>query len=197
MNETKVQDKENKVLLGQDKTRELIILLSELSEGDNYFGATKLNKLLFFSDFLSYLHYGKSISGSKYEARPEGPMLKGFYELRDQMVGKDIVVRPKGFWGYVQHKTLALRSADISNFSAEEMNIIIRVVNEYRDLSASQISALSHEFLGWQAVDFGEEIPYETALVSTRDLTLDEYEFPEYIDIKFENCTIDASSLGD
>jgi uncharacterized phage-associated protein len=172
----------------------MIVLFSELSEGDIYFGATKLNKLLFFADFLSFLNYEASISGGEYEARPEGPMLRGFYDLRDQMTGKDIEVRPQDFRGYEQHKTFALRPANVAAFSSEEMGTIMRVLNEYRSMNASQISALSHEFLGWQAVDFGEVIPYETALVSTRELTLDEYEFPENITIKFENYGIDINS---
>ncbi len=181
------------------KIKELIVLISELSEGDQYFGATKLNKLLFFADFISFVQNGMSISSAAYEARPEGPMVKGFYDLRDKMNGKDIMTRSQEFAGYVQYKTLALRNADVKIFSSEEMSIIIRVINEYRQMSASQMSALSHEFLGWQAVDFGEEIPYETALVSTRDLTMEEYEFPKDIKIElkhFEQFGIDAGVIG-
>ena len=69
----------------EEKVKELILLLSEMSEGDEYFGATKLNKLLFFADFLSYILHGKPISGYVYQARPEGPMLKDFYQIRDEM----------------------------------------------------------------------------------------------------------------
>ena len=197
MNATNVQPNEEKVKTNQDKTKELIILLSELSEGDGYFGATKLNKLLFFSDFLSYLQTGKAISGSMYEARQGGPMLKGFYELRDQMDGEDIVVIEKNFFSYVQQKTIAKRSPDVSEFSSEEMNIIMRVISLYRDKSATQMSALSHDFLGWQAVDNGEVIPYETALVSTRELTSEEYEFPESLEINFDDYGVDVNSLVD
>jgi hypothetical protein len=80
---------------------------------------------------------------------------------------------------------LALKSPNPKIFTGEEMGIVMQVLSEYRGLSASQISALSHEFYGWQAVNFGEEIPYETALVSTRDLTLEEYEFTKGIELDF------------
>jgi uncharacterized phage-associated protein len=180
----------------EQKVKELILLFSELSEGDATFGATKLNKLLFFSDFLAYQIHGKSISGSKYEARPQGPMLKNFYAVQDEMQGnKEIAIRTSEYGGYRQNRTLALRTANLSQFSGEELEIVMRVLNEYRNMNASQISALSHEFLGWQAVDIGEEIPYEIALVSTRDLTPEEYEFPTKTKLNFEQLGINPSKL--
>jgi len=175
-----------KIAPDEDKVKELIVLLSEMSEGDEYFGATKLNKLLFFTDFLAYIQYGKPVSGFMYKAMPEGPMLTDFYKLRDELAESlDISVASRNFGGHRQDKTLALRNADPSKFSGEEMSIISHVVEEFRGHSASQISALSHEFLGWKAVDIGEEIPYEIALVSTADLTQDEWAFPEGLKIDF------------
>jgi uncharacterized phage-associated protein len=178
------------ITANEEKVKELILLLSEMSEGDEYFGATKLNKLLFFADFLAYIRYGKSISGSAYEAQPAGPMLKNFYNIRNEMIEKqDIALAELDLGNFKQKKTLALRSANIKMFSAEEVSIISHVISDFRHMTASQISALSHEFLGWQAVDIGEEIPYEIALVSTVDLTKEEWEFPE-------NITLDLSTIG-
>jgi hypothetical protein len=37
-----------------EKLRELILYVSTLSKDDDNFGATKLNKLLFYADFLAY-----------------------------------------------------------------------------------------------------------------------------------------------
>jgi uncharacterized phage-associated protein len=195
MEEVKKQQKAPTELSPEEKTKELIVLLSELSEGDEYFGQTKLNKLLFYSDFLAYILYGKSISGHTYEAQPRGPMLKGFYKIRDAMLGKDIALAKRDFGGYPQEKTLALRSADPKKFSAEEISLINHIVNDFKGFSASQISALSHEFLGWQAVDVGEEIPYEIALVSTEDLTKDQWAFPENVTIPFENMGIKVGDI--
>jgi len=180
----------------EEKIKELIVLLSELSEGDEYFGQTKLNKLLFYSDFLAYILYGKSISGHAYEAQPRGPMLKGYYKIRDEMVlGKDIALAKRDFGGFPQEKTLALRNAEVNNFSSEEISLINHIVNDFKGVSASQISALSHEFLGWQAVDVGEEIPYEIALVSTEDLSEDQWAFPENITINFGKIGIKVGDV--
>ncbi len=185
-----------KGITNNKKVKELIVLLSDLSSNDENFGATKLNKLLFFIDFLSYVNSGKPISGRKYEAMPKGPMLKGFYELRDEMNGVDIELRPCDRGGYKQDKTIPLRKTDESVFSSKELETINRIVKEFRTLNAKEISNFSHEFLVWKLVDIGEEIPYEMALVSMRGLTPEEYEFPEKIDIRFENYGIDVESLG-
>lgn len=166
------------------KAKELILLISELSESDEKFGVTKLNKLLFFIDFLAYLGFGKPVSGASYVARPEGPMLESFYDLREEMEASgDLVISKREHFGYEQHKPIAVTSADGSKFSGEEMKLFSKVISTHRNMNASRISALSHGFLGWQAVDFEEEIPYETALVSTEDLTQDQWGFPANVEL--------------
>lgn len=163
-----------------EKVKELIVLLSEQSEGDEYFGATKLNKLLFYTDFISYIMYGKSVTGSSYEVQPRGPMLRGFYDVRSEMErNDDIVVATRNFGGHTQHKTIAKRDPIPSKFTGEEMAIIYRVLSDFRNTNATEISELSHDFLGWRVMDVGEEIPYEIALVSTAELTPEEWAYPE------------------
>jgi uncharacterized phage-associated protein len=197
---TKPMPKEEKmnteIQLNEDRAKELFLLLTAFSETDEYFGTTKLNKLLFFADFEAYLKYGKSITGHKYEAYPEGPMIKDFYKIRDEMTASgEIIIRELDFRGYTQHRPLALKPPSAKKFSGEEMNIIMQVITEYRGLSASQISARSHEFLGWKAVDIGEEIPYEIALVSTSDLTEEEWAFPGNIEIDFKKDGVDPMGI--
>jgi len=167
-----------------EKLREMILYIAEQSEGDEKFGVTKLNKLLFFADFLAYQWYGSSISGANYEVMPEGPMLKDFYHIQDELIlSKDLVIKRNEYIGYLQKKPLALRSANISIFKPEEIDVIVHIINDFRDMNASEISAKSHEFLGWQVVNMREEIPYSTALVSTRDLTIEEWELPSKVKI--------------
>lgn len=56
-------------LEGTDKLRELVLYVCTASEGDESFGSVKLNKLLFYSDFLSYLQHGIPITGQEYQSR--------------------------------------------------------------------------------------------------------------------------------
>ena len=56
-----------------EKLRGLILHICIRSEDDEAFGAVKLNKLLFFSDFLAFVRLGKAITGQEYQKLDHGP----------------------------------------------------------------------------------------------------------------------------
>ena len=60
----------------EQKLRELILLIARSSERDEHFGATKLNKILFYSDFWAYRKLGRSITGEVYRKLEHGPAPK-------------------------------------------------------------------------------------------------------------------------
>ena len=106
-------------------------------------------------------------------------MLNGFYGVRDRLeeLG-EIVVREKDFWGYSQHRTIALRSAEVSKLTSDELNIVNRVIRQSEDMSAAQISSASHDFIGWQIVDIGEEIPVMSHFLGESMAHVDTVLFP-------------------
>ena len=55
------------------KFRELVLYIAEQSEGDPRFGAVKLNKILYYSDFEAFRVLGESITGATYRKLSEGP----------------------------------------------------------------------------------------------------------------------------
>src|SRR5258708_15767473 len=90
---------------------------------------------------------------------------------KEMMVNEEIAIRKTGYYGLTQNRVIALREANLSMFSGEEIAMVDRVLSEFRDMSATEISWKSHRFIGWQLVELNEEIPYEVALVGRRDLT--------------------------
>ncbi len=158
---------------GDTKFRELVLYLAAKSESDPAYGATKLNKLLFFCDFLSYRTMGRSITGSRYQKLDFGPAPKRLLPVQQEMLeAGDCAIQRRDYFGRKQQRLLALRDPDLSCFSGEEVALIDRVVEELRGNSASEVSQLSHRFIGWQAAAMGEDIPYETVFVgSPRALT--------------------------
>lgn len=154
------------------KLKELILFIALHSEGDKRFGATKLNKLLFFADFLAYLYLGKPITGHEYQALPKGPAPRYLMPIREAMeVDKDIAIQKIDFYGREQHKIFALREPDLSLFTAEEIELVHHIIEECWNKRANDISDDSHRFVGWALAGPGETIPYEVALVSTTDPT--------------------------
>lgn len=158
-----------------DKLRELVLHIARRSERDVCFGATKLNKLLFFADFLAYLRLGRSITGQEYQKLDNGPAPRKLKPLLKEMErGKAIAIQRVDFHGREQQRTIALRDPLYGKFSKEELLLVDDVIQSFWNLRADEISALSHGFVGWQAAHDRETIPYRMALIGSRQPTDEE-----------------------
>ncbi len=152
--------------MSDQKFEELILYVSRLSEGDENFGATKLNKLLFYIDFAAYRCFGKSVSGEEYMRLPKGPVPRQVTATLEAMEESGLVAtRKRERFGFVQNRTFALREPDLDRFSSREVDLIHQVVDTFKGWNATQISDHSHRFAGWELAENGETIPYEMALV--------------------------------
>ncbi|HEY0783381.1 MAG TPA: Panacea domain-containing protein [Thermoanaerobaculia bacterium] len=147
----------------REKFRELILYIAQQSEGDSTFGKTKLNKILFFCDFLSFRAYGESITGQRYFKLPFGPAPRALVPVVNELEQEDacLWVRRSHF-GLPQDKLVAKREARLDVFSPQDIALSDFVLRQLRDNDASEVSALSHEFVGWQLAEDKEDIPYET-----------------------------------
>lgn len=67
------------------KMRELALYLTAKSEKDLHFSPAKLNKLLFYCDFVAYLQLGCSITGYSYQKLPSGPAPKAIKIMNNQL----------------------------------------------------------------------------------------------------------------
>jgi hypothetical protein len=164
-----------------DKFKELVLYVARKSEGDPNFGAIKLNKLLFFSDFLSYRAYGSSISAETYFKLPLGPaprrLLPALRQLEESQACYQI---ERNYFGKIQKRVLARRDPDLALFSAAEISLVDEVIRILWDNDGREVSELSHRFIGWQAASDQEDIPYETVFVGDPaivPLTDDEMEY--------------------
>ena len=169
----------------QDKFNELVLYIAQQSEGDPRFGATKLNKLLFYADFGCYRLLGAPITGATYRHLQAGPAPKQLLETRRFLVDSDaaeIVTRP--YFAGIQTRVVPKRAPNISGvLSDEELSIVDDVINEFWQYNGQQISERSHREWPWLVTKDMEEIPYYTAWVSTDPLT------PEQVDVGRQAAT--------
>ena len=152
--------------LDQKKLDELILYISERAIADENFGKTKLNKILWMSEFHHYARYGEPIAGGTYLRQTHGPVLENL----DRHLGRlketgRLTVRVRDRYGRRQQRPIALERADLSPFCGAEIAAVEDVIHETREMTAAQLSALSHGHIGWQAADHGEIIDYNTALI--------------------------------
>lgn len=165
------------------KFQELILLVARECREDPRCGATKLNKILFYSDFLAYEELGRSISGEAYRKLERGPVPRRILPVVEDMLSAGWCAWADRDWfGLPLRKLQPLREPDVSLFSADELEVVRRVIRDLWELNAAEVSDLSHRFAGWQAAAPGEEIPYETVFVDEpRRLTDEEVEWAQEV----------------
>jgi hypothetical protein len=153
----------------ETKFKELVLYISAKSQNDPKFGRTKLNKILFYSDFMAFRMYNRPITGVEYRALENGPVPKRMIPILDQLKESGALVEHETrYFERQQIRQLALRPADLSVFSATEIALVDQVIDDLREHNATEVSELSHKFPGWKAAIAGEEsIPYEMAYTSS------------------------------
>lgn len=124
------------------------ILLYYIERGDGVF-FTKMNKLLFYTDFLAYRLTGKGMTGLCYKAIMHGPVplhwnrVYSFYNDIDQ----EIVQYADGRAGT---KLVSKSSPDLACFSEEEMAMLDYVYERFKKETPGQISETSHQEEAWK-----------------------------------------------
>jgi hypothetical protein len=175
---TSTDTQEQVMATPRDKFKELILYVAQESEGDSTFGATKLNKILFFCDFLSYRAYGESITGQRYFKLPFGPAPRALVPVVNELVQEEACIKvQRSRFGLPQETIFARREAKLEVFSSRDIALADYVLRMLRDNDATEVSNLSHEFIGWHLANDREDIPYETIFLGDpRKLTLTEEE---------------------
>ena len=123
---------------------------------------TKMNKVLFYIDFLSYRDRGMAISGLAYQAIEFGPapqrwdrVYSAFDEVQEQL---------RLVQGQECMSLMAGGEADMSGFTEAEMAVIDQVCGKLKDMTSRAVSNLSHQETAWKEhVGKQETIPFSEA----------------------------------
>jgi uncharacterized phage-associated protein len=168
-----VQIAKNHIQPDDAKFTELVLYIARRSEGDPCFAGVKLNKLLFYADFLSYVRFGKPMTGQEYAALTNGPAPKYKVPLWRKMErqGAIAVRKQQTPMGTEQETTLALRDANLARFTGEEIDLVSHLIQICWGKSGSYLSEVTHKFAGWELAKEKETIPYSIALVGSRKPT--------------------------
>jgi hypothetical protein len=156
-----------------EKFQELVLYISQKCATDPTFGAIKLNKILFYSDFLTFAKSGVAITGFAYQRLQNGPAPRRLVPVRNKMIQQRILalqeVQLKN--GRVQKRTVNLREANLNIFTGAEIAMVDFIIDSLSDCDAQTVSDISHRMVGWQIAVEGEEIAYETVFLSNEPLS--------------------------
>ena len=156
---------------GRQRFRELIVYVSAQCASDPHFGSTKLNKILFYSDFRAFERLGEPITGMAYFALKEGPAPYLMRPVRRELEREGAIETEEAPVGnFSQIRTIARREADLDLFTKGELAIVHEVIDELRDKTARQVSEESHG-VAWRTRTMGGFIPYEAAFYSDEAAT--------------------------
>ncbi len=145
---------------------ELILYIAEHAMSDASFGATKMAKALWLSDFEAYSQLGAPISGAAYKKRQHGPAANEYMPVLEELrqVG-EVGIAEQVIAGHSSTRVVALRRADPSVFGAEERAIVDSVINYVMCSTAVAVSDMSHQTRGYLLAEQDETIPYGAALL--------------------------------
>lgn len=172
------------------KTTELIIYIADqLKENPNY-GATLLNKSLYYIDLMQYLTNGTTITDFQYVNQDKGPTPepRRFMTLLQLLQDNgDIEIIQIPFFNYKQKKVLAKRHPNVSVFEKEEIVLINDVLKKMGELSAREASDQTHELLAWKLSEKKEPLPNFTFLLTSKEPEIADYEWAQLAWDKYNN----------
>lgn len=152
----------------EDKLAELLLYLAQRLGNERAAGSTKLNKLLFFADFIHFRQHGRSITGAEYQRLPYGPAPKRLLPVRQQLLRRrDAELVEETYLGQIQQRLVPRRDADLSRFSEAEIATVEEILGHLAGRTGLDLTNLSHRVPGWDLFEENETIPYEITFLRT------------------------------
>lgn len=125
---------------------------------------TKLNKLMFYSDFLHFKDTTISITGTQYARIPFGPAPNNYDLYYPTLVRQGLIeIEEIEFPEYSGDKYISKEDPNLGVFLEGELRVLATIKERFKDATATEISALSHEEEGYKHTETGKIISYQYA----------------------------------
>src|ERR1700722_3184517 len=165
-----------KLIPDERKLGELILYISQKCANDPTFGATKLNKILCYSDFVFYAYNDRGITNVEYQKLPQGPAPRRLIPVRNELIEngdlgmQEIILKS----GEIQKRTVNLRSPNLDLFTGSDIAMVDRMIEGMQGVKAEDVSEMSHTLVGWLVADEEDTIPYNTIYFANPPLSGEE-----------------------
>jgi hypothetical protein len=140
----------------REKFKDLVLYVAWKAGKRDWFGATKLNKVLWFSEARAFVLHGSPITGATYVREQFGPVPKQMMPARAELEKeRKIRVFKEGKLSRITADT----QPNMWRFSQKELQIVDYWIEHIdKDHTAGTISDESHDY-AWDIAHMGEEIP--------------------------------------
>lgn len=113
-------------------------------------GKTIIYKLLYFTDFKFLEQFWRYITWIKYVKFPRWPVPYDFdiyvNEMKEEWLLTQVITE---FWWYPQYKLIPNKWYDEKSLTKEETEFMDKIISQYSNKTATEISELSHQELPW------------------------------------------------
>jgi transcriptional regulator with XRE-family HTH domain len=161
-----------------DKFKKVLLYVLSKVGGKPNVGQTVLYKLLYFIDFDFYEKFETQLIGARYMKNTHGPTPIAFKKILEELErdGKVETIKSK-FYKYDQTKYLVNPSSpiDLTGLSGAEIAHIDWELNRLSDMTASQLSALSHKDTPWAVAGEKDILEYEHVFYRPEETSVREY----------------------
>ncbi|MFN6944262.1 MAG: type II TA system antitoxin MqsA family protein [Cytophagaceae bacterium] len=133
-----------------EKFTEMVVFFSEQMEPFK----TKMNKLLFYADFLMFKESCFSISGVRYKAINKGPVPNNFQSVFEYLANNDVIdiyyiQFPHGYTGE-KFKAREDRPFNYKLFTEAEISVLEKVSKAFNQSTTNDIIEISHLEDAWK-----------------------------------------------
>lgn len=149
--------------------RQLILYIAKRCESAKFFGAIKLNKILWKADFDSFVERGMPVTGREYRRQKLGPVLREMRPIQNDMLREGAIRIERRDFGddIIEQRTIALDEPDLSLFDNVDISYVDRAIAHYWEMTGTETSDESHG-AAWKTRSNGDSMPYESAILSDR-----------------------------
>ncbi len=162
-----------------DKFREVLLYILKKIGGKPNVGMTVLYKILYFIDFDYYEKYEEQLMGALYIKNNFGPTPVMFEKIMRDLIKENKVEPIKSkFYQYPQTKYIINPKAEpnLSVIDGREKEHIDWEIERLSNMTAIEISALSHEDLPWITAEMGKPLHYEAVFYRTDATSVRKYD---------------------
>ncbi len=159
------------------KLKEVLLYILEKLGAKPNIGQAVICKLLYFIDFDYYEKYEEQLMGAVYIKNHHGPTPAGFKDILKEMEKNgDLLGVTTKYFQYKQKKYLPRRSADLTNFSGREKELIDTTIERFKDFNAKKMEDYSHRDVPWISAEDQRKIDYEAVFYRTPEFSQRQYE---------------------
>ncbi len=131
------------------------LVLHILSQSNHQYNSPlKINKVLFFIDFLAFKELGRSVTGLTYRAIQWGPVPTFYNNIYLRLDNEELAAQSAVELGdnFVILYT-PLKNSDMSLFDEAEKSLIDETVAKFKNMSTRTIVDLSHQEKAWKELE--------------------------------------------